>query len=153
VEKLREAREVIRMAKSTDPGAALDALFGDEQRRLIAEAAEVFGQTEESLMQSLATEIKNAAGFATANSDRRLAIVASRLTQLVEEVGRRRQKSGSTGGGAGQPPAAGGTSKGGEARTGDTKMSSRGQGGLAAKLEPIKARLRDAVTAVTQVNR
>jgi hypothetical protein len=32
-------------------------------------------------------------------------------------------------------------------------MSSRGQGGLAAKLEPIMARLREAITAVTQVNR
>jgi hypothetical protein len=59
VEKLREAREELRMAKG--PGAALDALFGDEQRRLIAEAAEVFGQKEESMMQSLATEIKSAA--------------------------------------------------------------------------------------------
>jgi hypothetical protein len=32
-------------------------------------------------------------------------------------------------------------------------MSSRGQGGLAAKLEPILVRLRDAGTAVTQVNK
>jgi hypothetical protein len=87
VERLRQVRdEHYRMAKAMDPGAALDALFGDEQRRLIAEAVEVFGQTPESLLQSLATEVKNAAGFATANLDRRLAIVASRLMQLEEEV-------------------------------------------------------------------
>jgi hypothetical protein len=69
--------------------STLDALLGDEQRRLVAEAAEVFGQTKESLMQSLANQIKSTAGFATANSDRKLAIVASRLTQLEEEVRRR----------------------------------------------------------------
>jgi hypothetical protein len=92
-------------------------------------------------------------GFATANPDRKLAIVASRLTQLEEEVQRWQQESGSTSGGAGQPPANIGTLKGDESRTDDTRMSSRGQGGLAAKLEPILVRLQDVGTAVTQVNR
>jgi hypothetical protein len=68
-------------------------------------------------------------------------------------VRRRQQESGSTSGGAGQPPANTGTSKGDESWTGDTRMLSRGQGGLAAKLEAILVWLRDAGTAVTQVNR
>jgi hypothetical protein len=91
VAELHKAREDLRMAKkeSQDTGAAaLEALLGDEQRWLVAEAAEVFGQMLESLMQSLANQLKNAAGFAVANLDRKLVIVASRLTQLEEEVRR-----------------------------------------------------------------
>jgi hypothetical protein len=131
--------------------STLEALLGDEQRRLVAKAAVVFGQTQESLMQSLANQIKSTGGFATASSDKKLAIVASRLTQLEEEVQRRRQEGGTAG--AGQPTANTGTLKGGESQIGDTRMSSRGQGGLAAKLEPILVRLRDAGTAAAQVNR
>jgi hypothetical protein len=40
-----------------------------------------------------------------------------------------------------------------ESQIGDARMSSRGQGGLAAKLEPILVRLRDAGTAAAQVNK
>jgi hypothetical protein len=57
VAELHKAREDLRMARreSQDTGAsALEALLGDEQRRLVAKAAEVFVQTQESLMQSLA---------------------------------------------------------------------------------------------------
>jgi hypothetical protein len=42
---------------------------------------------------------------------------------------------------------------GGEPQTGDKRTSSRGQGGLTAKLEPILVRLREAGTAVTRVNK
>jgi hypothetical protein len=101
----------------------------------------------------MANQIKSAAGFATVNPDRKLAIIASRLTQLEEEVRRQRQEGGSTSEGAGQPPANTGTLKGDESQIGDTRMSSRGQGGLAAKLEPILVRFRDAGTAAAQVNR
>jgi HPt (histidine-containing phosphotransfer) domain-containing protein len=62
--------------------STLDALLGDEQRRLIAAAAEVFGQTYDSLMFSLAHQIKNTAGFVGASQEKQLAIVASRLTKL-----------------------------------------------------------------------
>jgi hypothetical protein len=133
--------------------STLDALLGDEQRRLIAKAAEVFGQTNESLMLSLAHQIKNTAGFVGASSEKQLAIVASRLTKLEEEVQQRRQESGSTSGGAGQPPANTGTSKGGSAQTGDKRMTSRGQVGLTSKLEPILVWLREAGTAATRVNK
>jgi hypothetical protein len=54
VAELHKAREDLRMARreSQDTGAsALEALLGDEQRWLVTEAAEVFGQTQESLMQ------------------------------------------------------------------------------------------------------
>jgi hypothetical protein len=51
----------------------------------------------------------------------------------------------STGGRDGQPTPATGTSMGGGAPTGESRMLS--------KLEPIKVWLRDAVTAVNQVNR
>jgi hypothetical protein len=105
--ELHKAREDLRMARkeNQDSGmSTLKALLGDEQRWLVAKAAKVFGQTQESLMQSLANQIKSAAGFAMANTDRKLAIVASRLTQLEEEVRRRRQEGWSTSGGAGQPP-------------------------------------------------
>jgi hypothetical protein len=92
VEKLRDVRdERRRMAKAMEPGAALESLFGDEQRWLIAEVAELFGQTYESLVQSLAADIKNVMGFATADPDRRL------QTELEEGV-RRHKESGSTGG-------------------------------------------------------
>jgi hypothetical protein len=82
-----------------------------------------------------------------------LAIVASRLTKLEEEVKQQRQESGSTSGGAGQPPANTGTSKGGSAPTGDKRTTSRGQGGLTSKLEPILVRLREAGSAATRVNK
>jgi hypothetical protein len=70
-----------------------------------------------------------------------------------EEVGRQRQEGESTSEGADQPLANTGTLKGDESGIGDTRMLSRGQGGLAAKLEPILVRLRDAGTAADQVNR
>jgi hypothetical protein len=133
--------------------STLDTLLGDEQRRLVAEAAEVFGQTQESLMISLAHQKKNTAGLVGASLEKQLAIIASRLTKLEEEVRRWRQESGSTSGGAGQPPANTGTLTGEETQTGDKRMSSRGQGGLMAKLEPILVRLWEVGTAVTQVNK
>jgi hypothetical protein len=92
VSELLKAREDLKSANTERRAAemsTLEALLGDEQHQLVAEAAEVFGQTEESLMQSLANQIKSVAGFSMANSDRKLAIVASRLTQLEEEVRRR----------------------------------------------------------------
>jgi hypothetical protein len=116
VSELHKAREDLKTANKERKAAemlTLEALLGDEQRRLVAEAAEVFGQTQESLMLSLAHQIKNTVGFATASSEKQLAIVASRLTKLEEEVWRQRQEGGSTSGGAGQPPANTGTSKGG----------------------------------------
>jgi hypothetical protein len=106
VSELHKAREELRSANQERKAAemlTLKALLGDKQRRLVAEAAEVFGQTQKSLMQSLANQIKSTAGFATASLDKKLAIVASRLAQLEEEVRRRRQEGGSTSGGAGQP--------------------------------------------------
>jgi hypothetical protein len=120
---------------------------------LIPEAAKVFGQTTESLMLSLAHQIKNTAGFVGANPEKQLRIVASRITKLEEEVQQRRQESRSTSGGAGQPPANTGTSTSGSTQTGDKRMSSRGQGGLTAKLEPIMVWLREAGTAATRVNK
>jgi hypothetical protein len=157
VSELHKAREDLRSVNKERKEAAemstLEALLGDEQRRLVAEVAELFRQTQESLMQSLASQIKSTAGFATASSDKQLAIVASRLTKLEEEVRRRRQESGFTSGGAGQPNANTSTSKGGESQIGDMRMLSRGQGSLTAKLEPILVRLRDAVTAVTRVSK
>jgi hypothetical protein len=67
VSELHKAREDLRSAKKEIVEKAkmstLDALLGDEQCRLIAEAAEVLGQTKESLMLSLAHQIKNTAGF------------------------------------------------------------------------------------------
>jgi hypothetical protein len=93
VSELHKEREDLRLARKENQDSGmltLKALLGDEQRRLVAEGAEVFWQMQESLMQSLANQIKSAAGFATANPDRNLVIVASRLTQLEEEVRRRR---------------------------------------------------------------
>jgi hypothetical protein len=157
VSELHKAREELRSAKKeiveTAKMSTLDALLGEEQHRLIAEAAEVFGQTKDSLMLLLAHQIKSTAGFVGASSEKQLAIVASRLTKLEEEVKQRRQEGGSTSAGAGQPTANTGTLTGGETQTGDKRTSSRGQGGLTAKLEPILVRLRDAVTAVTRVSR
>jgi hypothetical protein len=155
VSELHKAREDLKTANKERKAAemaTLDALLGDEQCRLVPEAAEVFGQTQESLMLSLAHQIKSTAGFAAASSDKQLAIVASRLTKLEEEVRQQRHEGGSTSGGAGQPPANTGTSKGGESQTGD-KRSSRGQGGLTAKPEPILVRLREVGTAATRVNK
>jgi hypothetical protein len=104
VSELHKAREDLRSVNKERKEAAemstLEALLGDEQRRLVAEAAELFGQTQESLMQSLVSQIKSTAGFATASSDKQLAIVASRLTKLEEEVQRWRQESEFTNGGA-----------------------------------------------------
>jgi hypothetical protein len=155
--ELHKAREDLRSAKieivEKAKMSTLDTLLGDEQRRLIAEAAEVFRQTYESLMLSLAHQIKNTAGFVGASSEKQLAIVASRLMKLEEEVQQRRQESGSTSGGAGQPPVNTGTSKGKETQTGDKRTSSRGQGGLTAKLEPILVRHREVGTAATRVNK
>jgi hypothetical protein len=157
VSELYKAGEELKSAKkdiiNTAKMSTLDALLGDEQRRLIADATEVFGQTTESLMLSLAHQMKNTAGFVGASSDKQLRIVASRLTKLEEEVKQRRQESGSTSGGAGQPTANTGTSTGGETQTGEKRTSSRGQGGLTAKLEPILVRLREAATAATRVNK
>jgi hypothetical protein len=94
VSELNKAREELRSAKKGIIEAAkmssLDALLGDEQRRLVAEAAKLFGQTKESLMLSLVHQIKNTAGFVGASSEKQLAIVASRLTKLEEEVQQRR---------------------------------------------------------------
>jgi hypothetical protein len=104
-------------------------------------------------MLSLAHQIKNTAGFVGSKPEKQLVIVASRLTKLEEEVKQRRQEGRSTSEGAGQPPANTGTSTGGETQTGDRRMSSRGQGGLTAKLEPILVRLWDAVTGVTRVSK
>jgi uncharacterized protein (DUF1778 family) len=157
VAELNKAREELRSAKKgiieTAKMSTLDTLLGDEQRQLIAEAAEVFGQSTESLMLSLAHQIKNTAGFVGASSEKQLRIVAARLTKLEEEVQQRRQESGFTSGGAGQPTANTGTSKGGETQTSDNRKSSRGQGGLTAKLEPILVRLREAAMAATRVNK
>jgi hypothetical protein len=87
--------------------------------------------------------------FAAASPDGKLQNVASRLT---EEMHSRRMENKFPSGKSSQPPAATGTSKGGAARTGDTRMLSRGQGSLAEKLEPIKVQLWDAVSAANQVN-
>jgi adenylate kinase len=89
VSELYKAREDCRSVKKELEKTnmlTLDALLGDEQRRLIKEAAEVFGQTYNSLMLSLAHQIKNTAGFVGASPEKQLAIVASRLTKLEEEV-------------------------------------------------------------------
>jgi hypothetical protein len=156
VSELYKAREELKSAKkdmNTAKMSTHDALLGDEQRRLIAEVAKVFGQTKDSLMLSLAHQIKNTAGFVGAGPEKQLAIVVSRLTKLEEEVQQRRQESGSTSGGAGQPPANTGTSMGGSTQTGDKRMSSRGQGGLTAKLEPIMVQLREVVSAAARVNK
>jgi hypothetical protein len=156
VSELYKAREDCKSVKKELEKAnmsTLDALLGDEQHRLIAEAAELYGQTTESLMLSLAHQIKNTAGFVGTSSEKQAAIVASRLTKLEEEVKQRQQESESSSGGAGQPPANTGTLKGGSAPIGDKRTSSRGQGGLTAKLEPILVRLREAVSAAARVNK
>jgi hypothetical protein len=125
--KVREDCRSVKKELEKTNMSTLDALLGDEQRRLIAEVAEVFGQTTESLMLLLAHQIKNTAGFVGENPEKQLRIVASRLTKLEEELQQRRQESGSTSGGAGQPPANTGTSMGGSTQTGDKRTSSRGQ--------------------------
>jgi hypothetical protein len=114
VSELHKARSARKENKEAAEMTNLETLLGDEQCRLVVEAAVVFGQTEESLLQSLVNQIKSTAGFATARLDKQLAIIASRLTKLEEEVRRRRQEGGSTSGGAGQPTANTGTWKGGE---------------------------------------
>jgi hypothetical protein len=145
-------REIKHIRQALDMGESLTDLFNDSHRLLIAEAAQVLGKDYNSLLETLANEVGQLPGFETASPEQVLKAIASRMTELSVAVDKARKGSGAAAGSTEQPSVDASTSAGDVPVEGNLRALTRHNGGLVARLEQCKERLRSAVSAASTVN-